>query len=121
MPSIMESALQFFWFCPISFVNPIMRGSHLLPSHLPGEHTVVLPHMVHCTFKPFAIMTSLPYTGRVRKPVVWCENDGPQVVFNVHQSHRHDSTHTQPFLPSQVPPIYMWSAAQLDIVMYHTL
>ena len=27
--------------------NQILRGSHLLPSQLPGEHTGVLPHMAH--------------------------------------------------------------------------
>ena len=27
--------------------NQFLRGSHLLPSQLPGEHTGVLPHMVH--------------------------------------------------------------------------
>ena len=76
-----------------------------------------------CTllFKPFAIMTSLPYTGRVRNPVVGCESESPQVVFNVHQSHRHDSTSHSLFILSQIPVVYMWSAAQLGIVMYHTL
>ena len=27
----------------------VLRGSHLLQSQLPGEHTVVLPHMTHST------------------------------------------------------------------------
>ena len=49
MPGIMESALQFKWLWPIGFVIPICEGSHLLPSKLPGEHTAVLPHMVHPT------------------------------------------------------------------------
>ena len=93
MPGIMKNALQFIWFWPISCVNPILRGSHLLPSQLPREPTGVLPHMVHSTFKPFTIMTSLSYTGRVRNPVVGHESIGPQVVFSVHQSHRCDSTH----------------------------
>ena len=47
---------------------------------------MVQSHMVHSTFKPFAIMTSLsflPYTGRVRNHVVGHESDSPQVVFNV--------------------------------------
>ena len=69
-----------------------VRGSHLLPSHLPREHTVVLPHMA-APLQTFAIMTSPPFTRGVRSPVVGCESDGPQVVFNVHQLHRHDSTH----------------------------
>ena len=48
--------------------------------------------------KPLAIITcpSLIF-GRVRSPVVGHESDGPQVVFNVHQSHRHDSTHPSLF------------------------
>ena len=86
LPSIMESTLQFIWFWPMSqCVNPILRGSHLLPSQLPGKHAAVLPHMVHSTFKPFTIMTSLPYSGRVRNPVVGHESNGPQVAFNAHQ------------------------------------
>ena len=72
-------------------------GTHLLPSQLPGEHRVVLPHTVYSTFTPFAIMTSLPYTGKVRNPVVGHESDSPQVVFNVHQLHRHDNTHPSLF------------------------
>ena len=74
-----------------------LRGSYLLPSQLPEEHTVVLPNMMHSTF---AIMTSFPYTSRVRNPVVQCKSDDPEVVFNVQQSHRHDSTHPSLFLPS---------------------
>ena len=27
--------------------NQFLRGSHILPSQLPGEHTGVLPHTVH--------------------------------------------------------------------------
>ena len=104
-----------------SAVSILLGGSHLLPSQLPGEYTAVLPHMVHSTFKPFTTMTSLPYTGRDRNLVVGHKFDDPHVVFNVHQSHRHDSTHPNLFLPSWVPLVYMWSAAQLGIVMYDTL
>ena len=55
---------------------------------------------MQCTHlvKPLAIITCLSLIfGRVRSPVVGCESDGPQVVFNVHQSHRHDSTHPSLF------------------------
>ena len=58
-------------------------------------------------FKPFTIMTRLPFTGRVRNPVVGCESDGPQVVFNVHQSHRHDSTHAHLFTELGTTCIYV--------------
>ena len=51
MPGIMENTLQFIWFWPISCVNPILRGSHLLPSQFPGKHTAMLPHMVHSTLR----------------------------------------------------------------------
>ena len=71
-------------------------------------------------FKLYAIMTNLPYTGRVRNPVVGCETNCSQVVFNVHQSHRHDSTHPSLFYKVGYHS-YMWSAAQLCIVTYHTL
>ena len=48
--------------------------------------------------KPLTIITCLSLIfGRVRSPVVGHESDGPQVVFNVHQSHRHDSTHPSLF------------------------
>ena len=40
---------------------------------------------------------SQPCPGRVRNPVVGHESDGPQVVFNVRQSHRQDSTHPSLF------------------------
>ena len=56
------------------------------PISTPWEAYSSAASMVHSTFKPFAIMTSLPYTRRVRNPVVRHESDGPQVVFNVHQS-----------------------------------
>ena len=48
--------------------------------------------------KPLTIITCLSLIfGRVRSPVVGRESDGPQVVFNVCQSHRHDSTHPSLF------------------------
>ena len=48
--------------------------------------------------KPLTIITCLSLIfGRVRSPVVGHESDGPQVVFNVHQLHRHDSTHPSLF------------------------
>ena len=94
-----------------------LRGSHHLPSQLPGEHTVVLSHMAHSTCQAICHYDqSQPYIGRVRRPVVGHESDGPQVVFNVHQSHRHHSTHPSLFLLSWVPLVYMWSAAQLGLV-----
>ena len=31
------------------------------------------------------------------------------------------TAHTPAFLLSQVPLVYMWSAAQLGLVMYHTM
>ena len=102
------------WFWLINCVNPILRGSPLLPSQLPGEHTVVLPHMVHSTFRPFTIMTSfLPYTGRVRNPVVGHELDGPQLVFNVHQSHRHNTTNPSLFTRSGTTCRHAWSSQNL--------
>ena len=55
---------------------------------------------MQCTHlvKPLAIITCLSLIfGRVRSPVVGHESDGPQVVFNVHHSHRHDSTHPSLF------------------------
>ena len=52
-------------------------------------------------------MTSSTYAGRVRNPVVGHESDGPQVVFNVHQSHRHDSTHPSLFTKSGTTHIYV--------------
>ena len=64
MPGIMVSALQFYLVLANQLCQSLFEGGHLLPSQLPGEHTVVLHHTVHSTFKPFAIMTSfLPYTG----------------------------------------------------------
>ena len=50
----------------------------------------------HTPLQLFVIMTSSPYTKRVRNPIVRHESHGPLMVFNVHQSHRHD-THTQGF------------------------
>ena len=48
--------------------------------------------------KPLTIITCLSLIfGRVRSPVVGHESNGPQVVFNVHQSHRHDSPHPSLF------------------------
>ena len=108
------------WFWPFWLCQSFVRGSHLLPSQLPWEHTVVLPHAVHSTCLHFAIISSSPYTRRIRNPVVGHESDGPQVVLYVHQSHRHDSTHPS-FLLSQVPLIYIWSTAQLGMVMDHFL
>ena len=102
-------SIQFLW------------GSHLLPSQLPREHTVVLPHMVNSTW--YAIHhhdQPQPHIGRVRCPVIGYESTGPQVVFNVHQSHRHDSN-TPAFLLSLLPLIYMWRAAQLGLVTYDTM
>ena len=116
----MESALQFIWFLSISCVNPILRGAPP-PILTPWGAYSSAASCGALNFKPFTIMTVLPYTGRVRNPVVGCESDSPQVVFNVHQSHRHDSTHPSLFLLSLVPLIFMWSVAQLGIVTYHTL
>ena len=53
MPGIIESALH--WASATGSGQPavsiqFLRGSHLLPSQLPGEHTVVLPHMAHSTY-----------------------------------------------------------------------
>ena len=91
-------------------------------SHLNSLERIQWCCLTQCTllFKPFAIMTSLPLTGRVRNPVAGHESNSPKVVFNVHQSQTWQHT-PQPFLPSQVPLIYMWSATQLGIVTYHTL
>ena len=53
MLGIMESTLH--WALATGSGQPtavsiqFLRGSHLLPSQLPGEHTVVLPHMAHLT------------------------------------------------------------------------
>ena len=88
-----------------------LRGNHLLLSQLPGEHTVVLPHTVHSTFKPFAIMNSfLTYSERVRNPVVGYESNSSQVVFNVHQSHTHDSTHPSLFTKLGTTHRHGWSS-----------
>ena len=58
-------------------------------------------------FKPFVIMTSLPYTGRVRNPVVGHESNSLQVVFNVHHTHIHDSTHPSLFTELGTTHIYV--------------
>ena len=88
--------------------NKILRGSHLLPSQLPGEHIGVLPHMVHspCEATHHHHLPQ-PCLGRVRSPMVGHESDGPQVVFNVNQSHRHDSTHPSLFTKLGTTCIYV--------------
>ena len=120
IPSIMESALQFIWFWPISCVNSIWGAIY---SHLNSPGSIQQYCLRWCTplLSHLPSWPILPYTGRVRNPVVGHESNGPQVVFNVHQSQGHDSTH--PSLFYQVgyhSYIYMWSAAQLGIVMHHT-
>ena len=90
--------IGFYWFWPTCCVYPVSEGGHLLPSQLPWEHTVLLPDMAHSTCKAICHHDQpQPHIGRVRSPVVRHESDGPQVVFNVHQSHRHDSTHPSLF------------------------
>ena len=107
MPAIMENALQFIWFWPNSCVNPILRGA--TSSHLNSLGSIQWCCLTQCTllFKPFAIIINLPYTGRVRNPVVEHESDSPQVVFNVHHYHRHDSTHPSLFTELGTTHIYM--------------
>ena len=36
-------------------------------------------------------------------------------------NHKNMTAHTPAFLPSWVPLVYMWSAAQLGLVMYNTM
>ena len=66
-----------------------------ISSHLNSLGSIQGCYLMQCTHlvKPLTIITCLSLIfGRVRSPVVGHESDGPQVVFNVHQSHRHDST-----------------------------
>ena len=102
MPNIMESALQFIWFWPISCVNPILRGEPPPPISTPrGAYSGVQFYLI---------------LEELGNPVVGCESDSLHVAFNVHQSHRHGLHTPQPFLLSLVPLVYMWSAAKLGIV-----
>ena len=85
-----------------------LRVSHLLPSQLPGEHTVVLPHMVQSTFKPFAIVTSFFYLTLEKLETLWLHMN-----LMVHRwslmftGHIDMTAHTPAFSPSQVPLIGM--------------
>ena len=68
--------------------------------HLNSLGSIQGCYLIQCTHlvKPLTIITCLSLIfGRVRTPVVGCKSEGPQVVFNVCQSHRHDSTHPSLF------------------------
>ena len=133
MPSIMESALQFIWFWPISHVNPILRRSHLLPSQLPGEYTAVLPHIVHSTLSHFPshpVYLTLEELETLWFGVSLMVCRWPLMCTN----HIDMTAHTPAFLSSWVRLVYIYiyiyiymcvcvcvSAAQMGIVTYHTL
>ena len=102
----MESALQFIWFWLISCVNLIFEGEPPPPISTPwGAYKSAASHSA-LHVKPFAIMTSLPYNGRVRNPVVGHESNSPQVVFNVY--HHIDMTAHTPAFFTELGTIHIY-------------
>ena len=98
-----------YWFWPTCCVYPVFEGEPPPPISTPwGAYSGAASHgtlnlLSHSPSWP----ASASYIGRLRSPVVGHESDGPQVVFNVHQSHRHDSTHPSLFSELGTTRIYV--------------
>ena len=94
---VVVSALQFSLVLAFLTVSILCEGEPPPPISTPWGAYSGAASCSALNFLHFAIITSSPYTRRIRNPVVGHESDGPQVVFYVHQSHRHDSTHPSLF------------------------